>query len=446
MPEHDLKTLFQQEITKGTPEIAYTALRDWVRKNPVHSVYRLPAGQTLFEWDWSTRMVSDDIQSCDGLQSCFDDRGYISWIVQQKTERGVKPQILENAVFMAAGYDRVLALETKKERVPSGRLGRLLTLRSLGADLSAKGRAVGAYHSGVADLLAGCCPSALLPLVRAGLDLQAVDESGWPPLFRLVRWGTPEAMQALLEAGASRDAKDAKGATALQFAKTWKADPRKLVLLGAKKKKATLDTAPLEALIEKRRAEWAKSRWGRSVSIGKHNLPGIRALCERAAFSGAKDWSAAVTSNLELLDPEELFVLALALAELAPKNKKPTILKPQPSKSCIVVGDATVEGRLSPKSGVRIVVTGSLHCDEFADDESIGVFVAGDVSTGTVESEGDFWIGGDLDCEKSIHVFHEEGVLVVGGTLRAPLLEEDGRHSIVAAKLETGKSTKRHEP
>jgi len=56
-------------------------------------------------------------------------------------------------------------------------------------------------------------------LLRAGADVNAVDERGWPAIMRAAYFGRGEIVRALLESGASPDLREShEGATALQFA------------------------------------------------------------------------------------------------------------------------------------------------------------------------------------------------------------------------------------
>jgi len=56
-------------------------------------------------------------------------------------------------------------------------------------------------------------------LSRAGADVNAVDERGWPAILRAAYFGHGGIVRALLESGASPDAREThEGGTALQFA------------------------------------------------------------------------------------------------------------------------------------------------------------------------------------------------------------------------------------
>jgi hypothetical protein len=433
----EAQRVFQQAKAKGKPEAAYQWLRGWVKDHATHTSYPLPPNSFFGSDQGLRKMEGDKIPLCTGLEPYFEDAGYLAWILEQPVDKADAAELL-SGVFMAAGYDRAQVTVKKAEPGAFGRLGRLLTLRSFGAALDADGRVVGSFHEGVVDLLAKYAPGVLPALIKLGLDLDKPepDKYGYPPLFRLLRWGSVESVKALLDAGASLEVKNGQGQNALAFAKTWKVKSDKLKLLGAKKKTGSLDTRPLLALLEKRRATFAATPWGQAFEVRKSSLGGITTLCKELEASGANSWEACANS-LDQLEPEEQFILALLLREVAPQQKKATPLT-KITASRVILGDAISKGNVALSGGHHCLITGSLRCEVVSNDETASLFVAGKLAASLVVTEGNLWVGDDLSADSAVLAHFTEGALVVAGTLVTPVLIEEA-HQVEAAKAKVKK-------
>ncbi|WP_338866017.1 ankyrin repeat domain-containing protein [Myxococcus stipitatus] len=176
--------------------------------------------------------VPDDDDSCfGGLEGAFSDEGFISWLRKQKPAarpKGKKGKELDAGLLLAAGEDAAPFVGPGFSG--AGRVGRVLALRALGANLDVRNDhqqtllhvaamvddaalvqellALGAspaavddekataLHRGVENDAVACVPV----LVRGGAAVEALDENGRTPLFDA---RVPQTAQALLDVGAN---------------------------------------------------------------------------------------------------------------------------------------------------------------------------------------------------------------------------------------------------
>ncbi|WP_342374134.1 ankyrin repeat domain-containing protein [Myxococcus stipitatus] len=186
--------------------------------------------------------VPDDDDECfGGLEGAFSDEGFLAWLRKQTPAarpKGKKGKDLDAALLLAAGEDAAPFLGPGFSGF--GRVGRVLALRALGANLDVRNDSKqGLLHVAamvddaalVKELLAlGLVPTAVddekatplhraiendavacVPvLVKGGAAIEALDENGRTPLFDA---RVPQSAQALLDAGANPNA--GKGWTVL---------------------------------------------------------------------------------------------------------------------------------------------------------------------------------------------------------------------------------------
>jgi hypothetical protein len=215
--------VFARARERNDAREAYRWLLDWVEGHPLHTSYI------------AVHDGEDQAQAC-GLEPFFDDPGFVSWAKQEEAHPAIAPKHRALAVALAAGWDKLKHARNDYEAPHFGRLGRLLALRALGAPLDTRvNREAGAGEWCTVELAAQVSPARLGAHDALGFSLDA-GVAGTPPIVALTDWGALDAVEALLAAGADRDAKDAAGQTAVDRAKKEKM-ARALALFGAKKPK-----------------------------------------------------------------------------------------------------------------------------------------------------------------------------------------------------------------
>jgi len=378
---------FARARAQNEMDRAYAWLLDWVEHHPSHSYYP-------FRESPETKGVS----AAESLAPFFEDTGFVAWVRQQKPTKSIKPKEAERAVAFAAGFDLMQA--RAKEPEAFGRLGRLLALKALGATRARIESVFWGDPFGTVEIMATAAPWMLGSLGELGLS---IDEGldGVPPLIGVMRH--PDAVRALLRAGANPSAKDPKGRTALDVAREGKL-AKVLKLLGASKVKGSLDIKPVQAALE-------------DIPKRVGNVKAVRAFLSSVATCGFKNWSEAA-SMVDRLDPDARLVLALALRVVpaGPRVKATTLRSEKPT---IVLGDLEVDGEIAVSG--EWIVTGSVACDCYVDGEATSMSIGGDLDARYVYSEGQLWTAGNLNA-KLVWADLQSGDLVVKQTLKTDVL------------------------
>lgn len=158
--------------------------------------------------------VDDDDASCfNGLQGAFSDEGFISWLRAREPAsrpKGKQARSLDAGLLLAAGMDT--APYFGPDGGASGRVGRVLALRALGANL----QTLNEDKRGVLHLAAMVDDTALVKeLLALGLSASAVDEAKATALHLAAEHGCVACIPVLVKGGVPVDALDQDGRTAL---------------------------------------------------------------------------------------------------------------------------------------------------------------------------------------------------------------------------------------
>ncbi|WP_275902389.1 ankyrin repeat domain-containing protein [Myxococcus eversor] len=194
---------------------ARRGLEAWraVRQGPGKEGYPVLLAQVEASPEQGFLDVEDDGPECfSGLQGAFSDEGFVAWLRKQKPAarpKGKKAKALDAGVLLAAGQDTAPFFGPG---FGGGRVGRVLALRALGADLEARNDDErGLLH------LAAMVDDALLvkTLLDLGLSTSEVDGESATPLHLAADHGAVSCIPVLVEGGALIDALDENGRTAL---------------------------------------------------------------------------------------------------------------------------------------------------------------------------------------------------------------------------------------
>jgi|GEM_PF-2831148 len=395
-------------------------------------------------------MDDDDPFNFQGLEGAFSDAGFLDWLRKQKPAarpKGRKGKALDEALLLAAGLD------AEPFFGPGfggrSRTGRVLALVALGADLEARDSDKrGALHLAamvddaalVAELLRlGLSPAAvdaekstplhaaaeydgvscIAPLAKAGVPVDALDKSGrtalfdarradvaralidagahpnagkgWTPLHQHARFkDRGPVIEVLLQAGADATRKDGGGQTPAQEALNHK-QAHLAQLLGAKASKGkagALDVQPLLEALARRRKALLKAWYFEDTDVD-----GVEQVLKGLELRGATSWDQLAAALQGATPWTAMAVVELARDVLPVEEKTPRLSKPPR----FVRGD--------------LVVKGDVHLD------------------------GPLLVTGDLTVEGVLRNAGGEGMLAVGGTLRATGVDTDGE-LIVGKDLE----------
>jgi hypothetical protein len=225
-----------------------------------------------------------------------------------------------------------------------------------------------------------------------------------------------EVARALVEGGAD-PTREQSGKSAVKLALEHDR-PAIAKLLGAREA-GGLDVGPLRTALQQQTGAipkswyWPEEYWGGG---GAKDVLTLEHILESFALEGAKSWNA-----LAAHAQGRPAWIALALAELCRDALKPEPSSPFADTPRVVLGDLVVEGHLH-LSG-PLLVTGNLTVSGAISDSlhDSMLAVAGNVRAKAVFSDGEVWIGGDLDAEIVWGDYNDHS-LRVGGDLRARAL------------------------
>ena len=448
------------------PEKGYEALLALVEASPELRVYSSEG--------------DEDPLSFHGLEGVFSHEGFLAWLRKRKPAprpKGKQGKSLDEGLLLAAGLDG--APHFGPGYGGGGRVGRVLALRALGANLDVRDDDKhGLLHLAamvgdaalVKELLAlGLSPTATndaggtalhvaaeheavscIPLLaQGGVPVDAVDRDGrtalfeartvevarallaakadpnagkgWTPLHQHARFAERgPVIEALLAAGADPSRKDSGGATAAQEALEHK-QPQLARLLGAKApaRKAggasALDVQPMLEALARGKKTLLGAWYFEDDDVGA-----VERVLKGLPLQGATSWDAAARALQGEHPGTAMAVVSLAREALPAEEGTPSFSgAPRFVRGDLVVKkDLTLEGPL--------LVTGDLVVEGVvrnAGPEALLV-VGGSLRASGVDSDGELVVGKDLDA-LVVWGHHNDASLRVGGALKADVLIED---------------------
>ncbi|WP_225410257.1 ankyrin repeat domain-containing protein [Stigmatella hybrida] len=451
-------------LRRGPPEQGYRKLLALVKKSPC-----MRAGEAASD---------GNLIAFQGLEGAFSDKGFHAWLRKQTPaprppEREAKA--LDEGLLLAAGLDAAPFFGPGFEG--DSRTGRVLALAALGANLEAQDKHKRrALHlaarvddpSLVKELLRlGASPDAtdaakatplhaaaehssascIALLAKGGVPVDALDSSGRTALFDARRADVARALidaganpnagkgwtplhqharikergpviEVLLQAGADAARKNAVGQTPVKEALEH-GNPHLAQLMGARAptgKKGMVDVQPmLEALALRRKA--VLKAW----YYEDKDVDAVEQVLQRLALEGATSWNALAGA----VQGEPPWT-AMALVELArdalPAEAKTPRLSSLPRLvrgNLVVKGDVHVNGPL--------LVTGNLTVDGVlrnAGPEGLLV-VGGSLRASGLDTDAEGIVGQDLEAQV-VWGHGNDTSLRVGGVLKAKAVIADG--------------------
>ncbi|NOJ77805.1 ankyrin repeat domain-containing protein [Myxococcus xanthus] len=414
-------------LTQGKPEQGYRELLAKVEESPGMCAQGV--------------MGDADSLNFQGLEGAYSDEGFLAWLRKQKPAArpaGKKGKDLDAGLLLAAGLDAKPFFGPGFEG--NSRTGRVLALVALGADLEARDSS---KHS-VLHLAAMVDDAALVKeLLRLGVSADVVDSKKSTPLHVAAEYGSVSCIAPLAKGGVPVDALDASGRTALFEAR--QADVAQALIDAGANPNAGEGWTPLHQharFKERGPVIEVLLKAGADVSLknGSGQTPAQEALEHKHASLAQLMGAKASSGKAGALDVQPL------LEALARQRK--TLLKAwyfedknvdgveQVLKGLALQGAtswdqlaASLQGEL-PWTAMAVVQLARdvLPAEEKAPRLSkLPRFVRGDlVVKGDVHVDGPLLVTGDLTVEGVLRNAGMEGMLVVGGTLRATGVDTDG--------------------
>lgn len=418
-----------------------------------------------------------------GLEGAFSDEGFHAWLRKQKPAarpKGKQAKDLDKGLLLAAGLDAKPFFGPGFEG--NSRTGRVLALVALGADLDARDSSKhSALHLAamvddaalVKELLRlGVSPavvdskkstplhvaaehgsvSCIAPLVKGGVPVDALDASGrtalfearqadvaqalidaganpntgkgWTPLHQHARFKERgPVIEVLLKAGADVSLKNGSGQTPVQEALEHK-NASLAQLLGAKapkRKTGTLDVQPLLEALERQRKTLLKAWY-----FEDKDVDGVEQVLKGLALQGATSWDQLAGALQGEFPWTAMAVVELARDVLPVEEKTPRLSKlPRFVRGDLVVkGDVHIDGPL--------LVTGDLTVEGVVRNAGMeGLLVVGGRLRATgVDTDSEVVVGKDLEAQV-VWGHGNDASLRVGGVLKADVVIADD-HDIQA--------------
>ncbi|NPD23034.1 ankyrin repeat domain-containing protein [Corallococcus exiguus] len=450
-------------LRRGPPEPGYRKLLALVEAAPVPRAHDDEGNEDPFAFQ--------------GLEGAFSDEGFHAWLRKQKPAArppAKKAKALDNGLLQAAGLDAAPFFGRGFEG--EWRTGRVLALIALGADLEARDKAQGGVlhlaarvedASLVKELLRlGApadttdsakatplhaaaehgCTTCITLLAKGGVPVDALDNSGRTALFNARRADVAQALiaaganpnagkgwtplhqharvkergpviEVLLQAGADVNGKNSAGQTPVKEALEH-GNAHLAQLMGARApsgKKGALDVQPmLDALARERKA--LLKAW----YYEDKDVDSVEQVLNRLALEGATSWDA-LAAAVQGMPPWTAMALVVLAREVLPAEAK----APSPSKlprfvrgDLVVKGDVHVDGPL--------LVTGNLTVGGVlsnAGPEGLLV-VGGSLRASGVTTDGELVVGQDLEAQV-VWGHGNDATLRVGGVLKAEAVIAD---------------------
>ncbi|NOK15887.1 hypothetical protein HMI50_02400 [Corallococcus carmarthensis] len=461
---------------------ARRGLEAWraLREGPPEQGYR----KLLARVEQTPGMRAHDVESDDdplafqGLEGAFSDEGFHAWLRKQKPARrppARQAKALNEGFLLAAGLDAAPFFGPGFEG--HSRTGRVLALVALGADLEARDKNKrGALH--LAAMVDD--PALLEELLRLGAAPDVTDAAKATPLHAAAEYGSTSCIALLAGGGVPVDARDQSGRTALfdarradvaralidaganpnagkgwtplhQHARVQERGPVIEVLLQAGAdaartnaagqtparealehghphlarllgvqappgKAGALDVQPLRDALARRRKAVLKAWYYEDKDVAP-----VEQVLERLALEGATSWDALAAAVRGVPPWTAMALVELARDVLPAEAKTPRIAKlPRFVRGDLVVkGDVHVDGPL--------LVTGDLTVEGVlrnAGPEGMLV-VGGSLRASGVDTDGEMVVGQDLEAQV-VWGHGNDASLRAGGVLKAEAVIADG--------------------
>ncbi|MCP3138635.1 ankyrin repeat domain-containing protein [Pyxidicoccus xibeiensis] len=426
----------------------------------------------------------DDPLNFQGLEGAFSDEGFVAWLRRKKPAvrpKGQKGKALDEGLLLAAGLDARTGDYGPGFR-DAGRVGRVLALRALGANLEARdsgkqgalhlatmvddaalvkellrlGLSPGVTAEGKATALHAAAEygavSCVPVLARGGVPVDAFDNNGrtalflarqpevaralldagadpnagkgWTPLHVHARFHERgPVIEVLLQAGADANRKDANRRTPVQEALDHN-NPHLAELMGAKAPSGGAGGLDVQSVLDElaRRKKALLKAW----YYEDEDVEDVERVLKSLALGGATSWDQAATALQGVPAWTAMAVVELARAVLPPEQKTPSFSK----APRFVRGDLTVKKDVN-LSG-PLLVTGNLTVEGVlrnAGPEGLLV-VGGSLRATGLDTSGEVVVGEDLVAQV-VWGHYNDHSLLVGGTLKADVVIEDD-HNVVA--------------
>ncbi|RKH89478.1 hypothetical protein D7Y21_10625 [Corallococcus sp. AB045] len=420
---------------------------------------------------------NEDPFAFQGLEGAFSNDGFHAWLRKQKAATrppAKKAKALDDALLQAAGLDASPFFGPGFEG--EWRTGRVLALIALGADLEARDKNKrGVLHlaamvddaSLVKELLRLGAPAdatdsakstplhaaaehgstaCIALLAKGGVPVDALDNAGrtalfdarradvaraiidaganpnagkgWTPLHQHARiQERGPVIQVLLQAGADAARKNAAGQTPVKEALEH-GNPHLAQLMGARApsgKKGALDVQPLLAALTRKRKALLKAWYFEDKDVDS-----VEQVLNRLALEGATSWDALAAAVQGMPPWTAMALVELARDVLPAEAKAPSFSKlPRFVRGDLVVkGDVQVDGPL--------LVTGNLTVEGVlsnAGPEGLLV-VGGSLRASGVDTDGELVVGQDLEAQV-VWGHGNDAALRVGGVLKAKAVIAD---------------------
>ncbi len=269
-----------------------------------------------------------------------------------------------------------------------------------------------------------------LAALAGGVSPDACDsDDGTTNLHYAVECGAVGCIAALVAAGADPKRKNDAGKTPLGLAKG------KAKLLAALGQPSSAAVPPLDLsklakavrAIPKGTLTWFAREFGEPDP-----RQAMEEKVEKVLAAAPASWDELVDGPLARGLPWEALVLALAVKQLGVKADVGEVTGDEPR---FIPGDLTLDGPLELKA--TLVVAGDLKVNGPVIDHAPEgrLIVAGDLTATSIITESDLLVGGDCIATEVVWGDYNDFQLLVGGTLRAPLILATD-HTIEAKHVE----------
>ncbi|WAS82624.1 MULTISPECIES: ankyrin repeat domain-containing protein [unclassified Corallococcus] len=381
-----------------------------------------------------------------GLEGAFSDEGFHTWLRKQRPPAH-KSKALDDALLQAAGLDAAPFFGPGFEG--EWRTGRVLALLALGARLEARDK----NKRGVLHLAAMVDDASLVKeLLRLGAPADATDSAKATPLHAAAEHGSTACIALLAKGGVPVDALDDAGRTALFNAQ--RADVARALIDAGANPNAGKGWTPLhqharfkergpviEVLLQAGADVARKNAAGQTPAKEalEHNHPHLARLMGASAPAGKKG-ALEVQPMLDALTREREALLEAWYYEDKDVDAVEQVLNRltlEGATSWDALA-AAVQG-MPPWTAMALVDLAREVLPTEAKTPSLSQlprFVRGDlVVKGDVHVDGPLLVTGNLIVEGVLSNAGPEGMLVVGGSLRARRVDSDGE-LIVGQDLE----------